>query len=95
MSTADEMLTAIVRQGRPYPAPLDAEQARRELLALGLVPAQLEHVTGGGLRHNPHCLDADTVLNKYRAGALSRYGVMATLFGLDSPQHHAGHNNAE
>lgn len=68
-------------------------EARRELAELGLADEQtFRTMTGMGLRRIPGCAATDSVLNKYRAGALSAHGVMGVLFGSDSPQHHAGHN---
>jgi hypothetical protein len=66
------------------------EQAIKELRAIGVTTAQMGTLTGFGLRHVPGCQPVDWILNKYAAGALTRYGVMAVLYGVDSPEHHAG-----
>jgi hypothetical protein len=69
---------------------LSVPAARLELADLGVSDAQMARVTGMGGRGNDNCLPDDTIVNKYRAGALTVYGVMSVLYGLDSPQHHAG-----
>lgn len=68
------------------------EAAQSELLALGVTIEQISQVTGFGHRYGYDCKPEDTILNKYRAGALSVIGVMGTIFGTDTPQHHRGHN---
>lgn len=87
----------IVKAGNTFhfvadkPSPVRSEsQARAELLAAGLTEGELNIVTGFGQRHISGMKPDDTILNKYRFGALSMIGVMGSVFGSDSPQHHAG-----
>lgn len=56
------------------------------------VPAHLTlKVTGMG--HRTHIGERyATVAHKYADGALALMGVMGTVFGSDSPEHHRGHN---
>jgi hypothetical protein len=72
--------------------PTPALVAERELAEAGITVEQMHTTTGFGIRHGMQSLPNDTILNKYAAGALTLTGVMATLFGVDSPQHHQGHN---
>lgn len=67
------------------------DQAEQDLHRLGVSVEQMQKMTGFGRRNIPGCKNTDTILNKYRAGALSAVGVMGDLYGLDSPQHRAGH----
>jgi hypothetical protein len=68
------------------------ELAKSTLLGLGVTEEQMNQVTGFGLRRLGFCKPEDTILNKFACGALSAYGVMGTIFGTDSPQHHRGNN---
>lgn len=68
------------------------ELAKAKLLALGITEDQMNQVTGFGSRRLGFCKPDDTILNKFACGSLSAYGVMGTIFGTDSPQHHRGNN---
>lgn len=52
-------------------APID--RARAELAAAGV--DNVDEVTGFGLRRLPGCKAEDTIMNKYRAGALTIEGI--------------------
>ena len=64
--------------------------ARAELEQIGVTKAQQEIVTGFGGRRLEGCQPDDTIVRKYAAGGLTAAGVMAVLYGNDSPEHHAG-----
>lgn len=71
---------------------------RARLAALGLTDEQMATRTGMGSRQIARWMGKtvnaeDTVLAKFAVGALSEAGVMAVLYGTDSPQHHAGTAN--
>lgn len=73
-------------------------EPRSRLLELGLTDEQMNTRTGMGSRQIARWMGRDvqaedTVLAKYAVGALSETGVMAVLYGVDSPQHHAGTAN--
>lgn len=57
---------------------------------IGLTAEQWATRTGFGLRHVAGCEPVDTLAAKFLAGALTVRGVMSVLYGLDSPEHHAG-----
>lgn len=64
--------------------------AQTALYAAGLTRAQMDTVTGFGLRRRDDCGPDDTILNKVASGALTVSGALAALFGVDSPEHLAG-----
>lgn len=88
---------ASIYDATPAPAPkmIGYDQARAELAAIGVTPEQMDQVTGFGLRRLAQCKADDSILEKYRAHALTASGVMMVLYGLDSPEHHAGRTLAE
>lgn len=87
MSTHTQMRPTLADRGITV---LSVPAARAELAELGVTDAQMARVTGMGGRGNDNCHPDDSILNKYRAGALTCYGVMSVLYGPDSRQHHAG-----
>lgn len=89
--SADDMLGAMMFPTAAKVRPL--YEAVMQLEAVGLTDKHLGHLTGMGRRHGVDCEQVDTVLNKYAAGALSIHGVMGSVFGTDSVQHHRGHNH--
>lgn len=64
--------------------------AARQLTEAGVPVAKFSTITGFGARRVAGCKPEDTVLVKLATGALSIHGVMAVLYGTDSPEHHAG-----
>ena len=77
--------------GKPEPIGMTVDLARAQLFDAGLNEDQLSIVTGFGHRSGVACKPDDTILNKYAAGALLIVGVMGSVFGSGSPQHHRGH----
>lgn len=81
---AQEMLDSIIYSKEPV--------ARDDLPDIGLTDDQWQKTTGAGRRNISGCENVDTLANKFKAGALSEQGVCAEAFGLDSVQHHLGHD---
>lgn len=79
----------------PTPNAATVDEAASALAERGLSVEQMATVTGSGRRNIDGCENSDTVLNKFRAGALSVTGVMGAVFGVDSPEHHRGFAGAE